>query len=63
MGSNTMRRLRVGIGRPESRNQVTRYVLGRFTRTEQCQLETTTLENACIKLLQLEPIEDELSIK
>lgn len=39
LGSRDFFRLRIGVGRPKHKDDVTNYVLGRATKTEQIQIE------------------------
>jgi len=53
-------RLRIGIGRPSSRDPaaVSRYVLSKFTREEQSVVEGGVVESACDAILQRLDIDD-----
>ncbi len=51
LGTDQFRRLRMGVGRPDARIQVSDYVLGRFSPIEERMLEST-LERAVETTLQ-----------
>ncbi|XP_019630890.1 PREDICTED: probable peptidyl-tRNA hydrolase [Branchiostoma belcheri] len=49
LNSTAMRRVRVGIGRPASREKVTSFVLGRFSREEEEMV--TSMLDSCVDIL------------
>ncbi|CAH1264215.1 probable peptidyl-tRNA hydrolase [Branchiostoma lanceolatum] len=52
LNSTAMRRVRVGIGRPASKENVTSYVLGRFSREE--EEEVAPMLDRCVDILVMQ---------